>query len=294
MMRKLIRSLILGIMTYAILASLAYFPRPWIASFAMVIAALCFYSVDHAILLTLALFGIAVLYHSAVAFVVYAALCIILIAMTAGFPAFPEIFFITVGAPLLAFFHPFSHTLPLEFLAVFLAPVLIQGREMPSIAAAACVCCVLVGMLGHHDMVGNLVIGSFSGSPSLSGGGPTNFYDLSWAMERFGKLAWGDLTAFGFKLGKFILSHPLVLLQVAAWTLASFMLGFFREKPFWWLRLAGAFLTAGMLFFLQILVLHFYPEKVALDFLRLAFTLGGSVVVLFGLEEWAGFLAERA
>jgi len=213
-LKRLLFAVLLGTLSCLSFNAVPYFPAESIFTFTLAVVVIACFRTDVAIRVTLGIFAISLAYHSVELFVLFMVFVFTIEMGELEFLRTPAAFLLVASAPFLALFNVFGAPVPLEFLTIFLAAFLMDKRRAPVIAGSACLLCCLVAIIGEQTFIGNLVIGKPVYSFYQAKGAYERFYDLSWF---FGRLKLGLLVSTVktlIHLIIFIISHPLILLQL--------------------------------------------------------------------------------
>ncbi len=298
MLRKIIASLAVGVASFFALQAFHYYPEWWIAGFSLAMLVLAFFQIHTAILLSILAFGLTIASQSGALFFLFVFFTMVMVKV-AGLKNTPEAFLLAMAAPVLAVLHLGQISLPLEFLVVFLLPVLLYGNRIPAVAAVACLWCGISGIVGRLPFIGNLVIGTQFIPLYFPKRAGKNFYDIGWFFSRItDPYLQRDLFGILGKLGNHIVGHPVILIQALGWAIASFALGHFIEarvnKNQRRFLAIGVSATVGILILFQLTVLIFYPKTLEFSLFRYLITLLLTGAGFFGLWEWVNHVGNKA
>lgn len=297
MARKIIASLAVGATVFFALQAFHYYPGWWITGFSLAMLVVAYFQIHTALILSTFAFSLTVASQSGALFLLFVFLTLVMITVV-GLKETPEGFLLAMGAPVLAVLHIGGVALPLEFLVVFLLPVILYGHKIPAVAALACLWCSAVGIVGRLPVIGNLVIGSQFMPLYYPKRAGKSFYDIGWFFSRMtDPYLQRDFFAILGKLGNYVVGHPVILLQALGWALASFTLNHFIEvrinknqRRFMGIGVSAAL---GILVLFQLIALIFYPKTMEFPLLRYLATLLLAGAGFFGLWEWANHLENK-
>jgi len=247
--QKVLTAIVLGILSMAGLTLFPYFPVYWAACFAILCAVLSYFLFEVAIVAALLIFGVTLAYHSFPLFVLFFLVAALFIKLTHESQYYAEIILLLAAAPLLAKLTVGNFAFPLEFLIVFIAPIIMRGKKVGLVTGLACLWCGIIGVLARESMMGYIVIGPpdsdyaffFMRTP------PQEFYDFGWLFQRNNvamlKEAWGIMT----KLSMFMISRPFIFIQALGWAAITLFFGqcLMRDEKQYWL--GGGVLTVCLM-----------------------------------------------
>jgi len=269
MVKKCLIAAGLGGIAYYAFGLFIYFPHYITNSACLAVIGLSFYRVELAIYTIIGMLALAMAYHSFELFILYAAIIIIFTRAVEDLGERPEIFILIAGCPILANLMIGEVALPLEFLIIFMTPILFVKERIPLISALACIFTILLGVIARAPTMGNLIIGyssfSFYTFKYLTG----QFYQVEWLFNALKPaLATNTLKMFQ-ELAQYLAAHTYVMLQPLVWALASWNLGrcltlrVSRNNALF--NLFGVTSAAGLLIGTQILILRLVPQELAIS-----------------------------
>lgn len=296
MLKKSASALAVGIVCFAALRVLPYFPDWWIPTFAIAMVILGFFQIHAAILLSLAVFSLTLAYHAYGVFLLFLVF-LIACAYFVHFAEQPLSYLTIVAAPLLANTAILGYPVPLEFGAVFLIPVLMYGKKIPIAAALTCLWTSVAGIIARETMIGNLLLGT----PGFMYFRPkfmtATYHNIGWFFSKFQLSSLEEVWTTLVKLSQYLVSHPLIFLQAFGWAAASYVLSYFLElrisknkKIF---HVYGVAATAGVLIVLQVTSILLYPSQLAFPYHVFLASLIITGAAFFGLCEWKFHLENK-
>ncbi|MFH1771345.1 MAG: adenylate/guanylate cyclase domain-containing protein [Candidatus Omnitrophota bacterium] len=279
-MRKILIILCSGCLTYLSLGIFPYFPNWWGLSFAGIISVLSYKLPKAAFCLVAAVFGFTIAYYSLEFSLIYLIACFIFIIFTIRLEDFDVIFLIVAGCPLLANLVLLGKPFPIEFIVIFLCGLLLKGRSVSIISGCACLWASVLGIFLRMEFIGNLIIGEpvfkFFSAKSL----PFAFQNFDWFAKGVSKFREEDLFKIIFLLGKFLLLHPIIILQVLVWSAGSYFISFFAGKRKWFMLIIGFFIGVCSIALLKYLIAAFYPVDLDSDYSTFFVSLLSSAVLI--------------
>ncbi len=297
MLRKIIVSLGMGVATFFALQAFNYYPAWWVSGFALAMLVLAFFQIHTAIILTVLAFSLTVASQSGALFLMFVFFTMVMVTVI-GFKDSPEAFLLAMAAPVLAVLHLGRIDLPLEFLVVFLLPVLLFGNRIPVAAALSCLWCGLVGIVYRMPIIGNLVIGTQFMPLFYPKRADKNFYDIGWFFSRItdARLQKDSFDILG-KIGNYLVGHPVILIQILGWAIASFTLNYFIDvrinKSQRRFLALGVLAVIAILILFQLIALIFYPKTLEFSLLRYLGSIAATGLAFFGFWEWNYYLENK-
>lgn len=233
LVKKLVLSMLVGVVAYAGLDLFSYFPAWWTKSFAFLMVFLSIRFVRLSVVLTMGALAVPLLYQSLSLGVLYLMACAMFLLLFWWLEFFPEAFLLVASTPLWASLEVMGIPLPLYFLPVFMAGVWARGAWSSVIPGIAAVFASITGVVVGVSSIGPLLIGSlpkvkfFAERPA-----PANIFDLGWL---FGKEAGiGKVLEHPAAVVKYLSSivtsfglYPFMLIQIGIWMIAGYFIGKF-------------------------------------------------------------------
>lgn len=290
MLRKISASLAMGVACFFALQAIHYYPAWWVSGFALAMLVLAFFQIHTAIILTVLAFSITVASQSGALFIMFVFFTMVMVAVS-GFKDSPEAFMAAMAAPVLAVLNFGGIDLPLEFSVVFLLPVLLYGNRIPVVAALSCLWCAVTGIVGRMPFIGNLVVGTQFLPLFYPKRAGKNFYDIGWFFSRMTDTRLqSDFFSILGKIGNYLVGHPVILIQVLGWAIASFSLNYFidarinkNKRRF---LAFGVLAVTAILILFQLIALIFYPKTLEFSLFRYLASLAATGTAFFGFWEW--------
>ncbi|MDD5529647.1 MAG: adenylate/guanylate cyclase domain-containing protein [bacterium] len=283
----------LGVITFLSLNVFPYFPNWWSLCFGLIICLIGWKFIRFATVLTMSAISITIAYHSIELFLCYIVVALCFLIITIWFSDFPEMFLLVAGTSFLATSVSFKTHIPLEFLIVILAPLLLKNKG-PVIAGVACFWCCILGIITQQEIMGYLVVGTpvykFYSLKEL----PLLFYNFSWFQVKANSFFVDDFYKIITNSGKFLLAQPLIIFQAIIWGMISYYIELFIREKKWWLDLTGVLSGAGLVVLLDLIVMTIYPGKVNFDLSTFLYVGVPIILVILVLWELMTWIAGRA
>ncbi|MDD2891302.1 MAG: adenylate/guanylate cyclase domain-containing protein [bacterium] len=282
----------LGGITFLSLNVFPYFPKWWSFCFGLIICLIGWKFVRFAIVLAISTISITIAYHSIELFLCYIVVALFFLIVTIWFSDFPEMFLLVAGTSFLATSVSLKTHIPLEFLIVILAPLLLKNKG-PVIAGVACFWCCILGIITQQEIMGYVVVGApvykFYSLKEV----PLLFYNFSWFQAKANIFFVDDFYKIITNLGKFLLSQPLIIFQAIIWGMISYYIELFIREKKWWLDLIGVVSGAGLVILLDLIVIMIYPGKINFDLSTFLYVGVPIILVILTLWKLMNWMAGR-
>jgi len=290
--QRLIFCLALGVTTYFALNAYPYFSFDAVAWSVLFVLVLAYFSVSLAALAIGILFGISLSFHAFPLFILYFFVFLFFFFLVRGGQPFAAAFIIICSAVLLSKISVGNYALPVEYLVVIAAPLLL-GRGMAPVAAVlAYLWCAAHGVINQHEFVGNLPIGLSNYNFYTLHPLPRDLLDLSWFMDKLVTFPAQQLSVAATALAQGIFK-PGILLGAAIWGLTGFLMAFLFEKRKIIFDFTAMLAGISGIIMAQFSIISFYPQKVDFDFGFFAVTAALLSLVVFCVYGLIGFLAGK-
>lgn len=295
-MKKIIITLCLVIISYLTFIAVPYYGQLWSVLFALAIGlvGLNYIRAAYPLLITLSTFALA--YHSLESAVLYFIVAMAFTLLTMTLASFDVLLLLIAISPWLSTLSLFGANFPLEIIAIFIIPIFISGKKIkiPAIAAITCLWCCIIAIINQKEIMGNIIIGmppleTYSLKETI----PTVFYDFAWLSKSLKHFLIKDSFILGGKIIGYILSRPLIIIQIAGWATTSYIYAIMIAKKKWWIDLTATFLGAGLIFFLQTVVLLIYPEQTSYDLPNLLFVSFPAILIILGLLKIVNIFLQK-
>ena len=228
-MNKIIKSLILGLMVSFGLQTVSYFPLEWVLTLTVLIVILFFKSARLAIIISMFLLAFPIFYHSSELAILYFIFALSFVLIFYQSYRFFEIYFLIFSMPLLSIHNALGFFIPLEFIIVPLAPLLL-GRENVLIVILSYLFYSIIKIISLEGSIGYILVDlpDFSFYSLVSY--PALFYDLSWVADKFYPfINLIRLKIILLNIGKVFLNNSTLILQMAFWGAIAYLIKYFQR-----------------------------------------------------------------
>ncbi len=282
-MNKIIKSLILGLMVSFGLQTVSYFPLEWVLTLTVLIVILFFKSARLAIIISMFLLAFPIFYHSSELAILYFIFALSFVLIFYQSYRFFEIYFLIFSMPLLSIHNALGFFIPLEFIIVPLAPLLL-GRENVLIVILSYLFYSIIKIISLEGSIGYILVDlpDFSFYSLVSY--PALFYDLSWVADKFYPfINLIRLKIILLNIGKVFLNNSTLILQMAFWGAIAYLIKYFQRLKKQIYFVVGYLIGLILMFFLYFLIFLLNPEKLEYPLSSIYFSLTVIYIVICSL-----------
>ena len=289
---RLLFSLSLGVLAYFSFNAYPYFSFDAVAWLVLAVVALAYFNASLASVATGMLFGISLAFHAFPLFALYFFCFLFFFFLVRNGQVFSLAFVIIGSAVLLSKISIGNYALPVEYLAIIAASLLLSRGMAPVVAAFAYLWCAVHGVVDQHEFVGNLPIGLGNYNFYTLHPVPKDILDFNWFMDKMVAFPLHQLSVTAAALAQGIFK-PGILLGAFIWGITGFVMAFLFEKRKIIFDFAAMVIGISGIILAQFVIINFYPQKVDFDFSFFAVISALLSLAVFCLYGLIGFFAGK-
>ncbi len=284
---RMFYGLILAGIAFCAVRTYPYFSEASIPVFAVFVFLIGCLSPRAAVLAVAAAFGVTLAYHGYSTFLLYGACFAVIVLLLRGGPAIVPTFIVIAGAACLAALPVGPGIVPLEFIVVAVAPLILERYIAAGALYMAYLWCVFYGIVNNREFVGNLPIGSSKYTFLIDRPAPGSLTDFSWLHDKSAVFDPDNIVMVSTAMIQHIFSHPMLLVQAFLWAMAGMGMAFLLERHKLWMNAAAAVLGLILVLAGQTLVAASYAPKSNLGlFVTTACVVFGAAFLLFQISDF--------